>query len=282
MQDVFAGENGFGWPPAGPPPTSTTIEPARGDEGGVPIVHYRDTLHFTVNLTGECSAAGGIKSVDLHIGPFDDGQGPGSGGTQITVPMSPTTPDSFFDVFVDALEPSHGLAPISYWITCNDNSMQQIQDGSMFVDPSGQIFNECTGNPIQGATVTLLRDDLPFDGIFGIPALSTHLPGINPLSSLANGAYAWLVEPGFNYKVRAEATGFITQESGALFIPPEVTGLNFFLEPVNGCLVGGEIIPIDATSLLLAGAQSFSWMIPVVLSVIGIGLFVVSRKSKNS
>jgi len=46
--------------------------------------------------------------------------------------------------------------------------------------------------------------------------------------------------------------------------------------------VGGEIIPIETTSLILAGAQSFSWMIPLVLSGIGIGLFVVSRKSKNS
>jgi len=47
-------------------------------------------------------------------------------------------------------------------------------------------------------------------------------------------------------------------------------------------IVGGEIIPIETTSLILAGAQSFSWMIPVVLSVLGIGLFVVSRKSENS
>jgi len=46
--------------------------------------------------------------------------------------------------------------------------------------------------------------------------------------------------------------------------------------------VGGEIIPIETTSLLLANTQSFSWMIPVILSGIGIGLFVVSRKSKNS
>jgi len=44
-------------------------------------------------------------------------------------------------------------------------------------------------------------------------------------------------------------------------------------------LVGGEFLPIETTSLLLAGAQSYSWMIPVVLSVLGIGLFVVSRKS---
>jgi len=56
-------------------------------------------------------------------------------------------------------------------------------------------------------------------------------------------------------------------------------------DPQNACLVdnqviGGEIIPIEATSLILAGAQSFSWMILVVLSVLGIGLFVVSRKSE--
>ncbi len=46
--------------------------------------------------------------------------------------------------------------------------------------------------------------------------------------------------------------------------------------------VGGNLVPIDSTALLLAGAQSTSWMIPVILSGIGIGLFVVSRKSENS
>jgi len=45
-------------------------------------------------------------------------------------------------------------------------------------------------------------------------------------------------------------------------------------------IVGGELLSIDSTALLLAGAQSFSWMIPLVLSVLGIGLFVVSRKSE--
>ncbi len=46
--------------------------------------------------------------------------------------------------------------------------------------------------------------------------------------------------------------------------------------------VGGELLPIDSTALILAGVQSTSWMIPFVLSGIGIGLFVVSRKSENS
>jgi len=56
--------------------------------------------------------------------------------------------------------------------------------------------------------------------------------------------------------------------------------LNECIEPDK--VVGGEFLPIDSTALLLAGAQSFSWMIPVLLSGIGIGLFVVSRKSENS
>jgi hypothetical protein len=46
-------------------------------------------------------------------------------------------------------------------------------------------------------------------------------------------------------------------------------------------IIGGEIIPIETISLLLAGSQSYSWMIPVILSGIGIGLFVF-RKSENS
>jgi len=44
-------------------------------------------------------------------------------------------------------------------------------------------------------------------------------------------------------------------------------------------MIGGEFLPIDSTALLLAGTQSFSWMIPVILSVLGIGLFVF-RKSE--
>jgi len=45
-------------------------------------------------------------------------------------------------------------------------------------------------------------------------------------------------------------------------------------------IIGGEIIPLDQTALLLAGVQSVSmWMIPVVLSGIGIGVFVIKRRS---
>jgi len=78
------------------------------------------------------------------------------------------------------------------------------------------------------------------------------------------------------YVMNADGTGQtrLTFNSGADSNP------NWQPLPVQ--VIGGELIPIQITSLLLAGAQSFSWMIPVVLSVLGIGLFVVYRKSENS
>jgi len=65
-------------------------------------------------------------------------------------------------------------------------------------------------------------------------------------------------------------------ENGMILDP----GVLVFPAPTQ--VIGGELIPIETTSLILANTQSFSWMIPLVLSVLGIGLFVVSRKSENS
>jgi len=42
--------------------------------------------------------------------------------------------------------------------------------------------------------------------------------------------------------------------------------------------VGGQVLSLDATPLLLSGVQTFSWMIPIVLSVLGIGLVFLSRR----
>jgi len=44
-------------------------------------------------------------------------------------------------------------------------------------------------------------------------------------------------------------------------------------------VIGGTLVPIDTTTLLLAGAQSISlWMIPVVAAGIGIAVFVINRR----
>lgn len=52
------------------------------------------------------------------------------------------------------------------------------------------------------------------------------------------------------------------------------------LEDFDPCgLVGGEILPINTTALLLAGVQTnLAWMIPIAFSAVGIGVILVKTK----
>ena len=53
---------------------------------------------------------------------------------------------------------------------------------------------------------------------------------------------------------------------------------NVFLSSHQNAAVGGTIIPIDKVSLLLAGVQSTTWILPLILSIFAIGLILVRRK----
>jgi len=45
--------------------------------------------------------------------------------------------------------------------------------------------------------------------------------------------------------------------------------------------VGGEMMPIDTTALLVAGTTfTASWMVPIVVSAAGIGLLIQSQKTR--
>jgi len=72
-------------------------------------------------------------------------------------------------------------------------------------------------------------------------------------------------------------TGFSSTEFPPTTFGP-VGAANWFQLTGHVPIVGGELIPIDSTSLLLAGAQmNAAWMIPVIVSAIGIGI-VIARK----
>ena len=50
----------------------------------------------------------------------------------------------------------------------------------------------------------------------------------------------------------------------------------------NGQVIGGEIIPINTTSLLLAGVQTnLAWIIPISLSAVGVGVYLAKTKWKK-
>ena len=92
---------------------------------------------------------------------------------------------------------------------------------------------------------------------------------------------------GFNMKCYAKSTSTppitpaphtFADQFGTSLIP---LGEDLFLcvmEQKESMAVGGEMIPLDTTSLLLTGAQmNATWMIPVIVSGIGIGI-VIARK----
>ncbi len=61
------------------------------------------------------------------------------------------------------------------------------------------------------------------------------------------------------------------------------TNIQTIIVTTSTTLVGGTLIPIDSTALLLAGSQmTASWLVPVLVAGAGIGLVVFSRKSENS
>jgi len=111
---------------------------------------------------------------------------------------------------------------------------------------------------------------------------------------LGSGTYAWKLIRGTG----SPATGLAATASvhalvasgwtvilcgndlAGMLLQDQAFGNTFQYNVINPVGIGGKVIPIDTTALLLAGVQSFSWMIPVVLSVLGIGLFVVSRKNE--
>ncbi len=60
-------------------------------------------------------------------------------------------------------------------------------------------------------------------------------------------------------------------------IPPNQT-MEFDVPPNNSQIIGGEIIPIESTTLILAGAQSNAlWILPIIISGASLAVFVLRR-----
>jgi len=70
----------------------------------------------------------------------------------------------------------------------------------------------------------------------------------------------------------------ISGETAIVGAPAEPRAGSAYIFGEVSTAVGGELIPLDGTMVLLAGAQtSVAWMIPVIVSAIGIGI-VIARK----
>ena len=169
------------------------------------------------------------------------------------------------------------------------------EDGFTLATPdvANQHFDS-TGNPFitfhQSGDNTV--DQVVLSQFGGQPFDLVSFDIVNPSTCQASGTASVLVESNLGHSVNIPSGVSGTQIlnwnnvlSVTFTAGPEpgtgqpddvcIDNLIFDDEPT----VGGLSLPIDSTALVLAGAQSFSWMIPVVLSVLGIGMFVVTRKS---
>lgn len=133
---------------------------------------------------------------------------------------------------------------------------EQNSDSSPLDGEFDMAFAQDTMIPALGITLNLLEKDQTFGEQFNIPPSSVLFEFEFDffLSELENESY--------------DADDEVMKLIRTLF----AKGYG------EGCYVGGEFIPIESTSLLLAGTQmTASWMIPILVSGIGIGLVFLRK-----
>lgn len=122
------------------------------------------------------------------------------------------------------------VAPVGQTV----NALDAIAFGATALPLAGTILDACTREPIEGATVTLLKESPPGSSTFVISLPSDHIPLTHPQITGADGIYGWNVVPN-TYKIRAEKAGYVTNEGPKLAIPPAATGVNVSIFPIGGC-----------------------------------------------
>lgn len=271
---------------------------------GMDVVYWQRAIMIEKNVAIAHCPTGTPFAVKVVMGPF--AETPQFPPVEV---MMTNTVDEIWKATIPPVFPAHGVAPIKFYVDCPDENGNPSGDtpnfpedinniafedeiqlaGSVYIDPSGIIKDACTGNPIAGATVTVQQspDDISFvNSLASTPPL---LPPINPQVTLADGHYGWVVQAGQFYRVQVTHPAYQSQTSASQFVGMPAV-FNFDLLPngvssIDECpvntQVGGEFIPISTTALILAGVHSTaSWLIPVLVSAIGIGIVLVSKKSK--
>jgi len=182
-------------------------------------------------------------------------------------------------VFTAASRTLYGADVLVGQFSITDATPDPLMDNSIFKIIGGEIV----GTLVSGLS-GLESMTIGPGGSFGDELYIAELGG----DGNANGAVSIVTPEGivipFMSNIDAATVAFDTKGilGGGMFVSDFNDGLGSgkIWHVTATQPVGGELIPIETTSLILAGVQTFSWMIPVVLSGIGIGLFVVSRKSE--
>jgi HYR domain-containing protein len=228
--------------PPTPIPNGTTVSPSNlvpVQGGNVPVV-FSDQ-DFTIQ-THACSFGNGSFTItdtvsrQLASGQLTEG------------PVDPSGTTSIFTGQGRVPSPFKGAAMVTISVNCAFGQVQ-TQTFLLYIDPSGSVVDDVTGQGIPGATVTLFRSDTATGAFVQVPAGSALMSlsnRNNPDQTNAAGRYGWDVVPGF-YSVQASAPGYTCDpnspphgftcvngvvKSGVFTIPPAVTDLHLPLHRI--------------------------------------------------
>ena len=201
-------------------PPGVGVGPLMGEWGGTPVIHWEDTITFTYE--DSCSASSVQITIDV-AGEVDN--------PVVDAPMNWTTTDYWLYEW----EPFdyHGETTVTYAVDCPDPEDDPVIEFPLLIDPSGNVFDSETGDPIQGATVTLYYSPTGLPGSFVVvtgPSPVIVPPG-NPQTTDGNGHYGWDVEGGYYWKVHVEKDGYYPEDSPVVYVGDPVTNLHVYLDP---------------------------------------------------
>jgi CSLREA domain-containing protein len=203
--------------PPPPPPPSPSQPPWDRPLVGQEI---RKGPTFFVRVTAPCAATS-LTATVTYAGPLVVSRA-------MTFDASTNTWEVVFDT-----PGGPGLMPVRIEADC---STQAYSGFIEFIDPSGRILDGCTGEPLEGAIVTLQKNE-PFgsDG-YVVPDPAEHIPANNPFITAADGFYAWDVVPG-RWRVQASKPGYDTVITDPFDVPPPKLDLDITLPRTAGCNV---------------------------------------------
>ncbi len=249
-----------------PPPEVEVVDASPYSSSGLPTIYWGEDTTYRKNVgPNGFDHCGTDKPVQIKL--VVDFPQSGSSFEQLMTEVDPT--NEIWETTFPPFSPAHGLATLTFYVDCPADTPSFPEDtgliagedeiqkgGSIYVDPSGKILNQCTGEFVEGATAILKVESPPNSGNFVIPPSTSHIPDVNPQVTGSDGQYGWVVIPG-NYKVTVLKDGFTTNESAVVTIPPAVTELDIFITPVDGCTLQlqeqKEEIIIDLQSELPTG-----------------------------
>jgi len=298
-EKAYAGGNGNGFPPFGDFKCWINVDDENSPTSNADLVIEDQFGVIQNNVWTQieyCAAATKIFDMQTSTSPFeefgfrqhyqgwlypDDTIGPGTGKTiEITVPQF----DQSFNTILLDLEQI--FVPATKIIEVEPFSISSVD--------TVQHWNcyEITGPPVEGAPLVNLKTQ-HFDGtnddidqvftpfLFCAPMIKTHSPD-DPIGTfnIDDHMICYNIQNQTDFAINLPIALEDQMNEGS--VPFEIEDVEKLCAPASKTfpVVGGFVVPIDSSALLLAGVQSISmWMIPVVVAGIGIGIFIIKRRN---